>query len=415
MRFKILSCILFFSFAVCANGAEKIKPNELEKKGFTRAEEQIANQLAGQPNTNRYPRTSKNGKLVTTPKTDWTEGFFPGCIWYVYQYNHKDSWKKDAIRWTEALESLKTLTSHHDIGFLMYCSYGNAYRLTGNKQYRDVLITAARSLCTRFNEKVGCIKSWNYRKAWNGKDEWFYPVIIDNMMNLELLYFAAKETGDTLFTHVANRHAETTAKYHFRDDYSTYHVVDYSTKTGQPLHRATCQGFSDNSMWARGQAWAIYGFTMAYRETKRKDFLNVAVHAADRWLSDPNLPKDGVPYWDFNAGQPGYKADWNYDPQKFNPMPRDASAAAITASALLELAKYVSNGAKYKKAALHILNSLTSPEYLAEKGTNCNFVLKHSVGSIPHGAEIDVPLVYADYYYLEALLRANGVKTFTTK
>lgn len=385
---------------------ERNAKDDFVKLGFERAAVQLKEQLKAVPQPTAYPRTlSPEGKLVATPKNDWTEGFYPGCLWYAYQYTGDEQLKASAVKWTEALEPLKKLTSHHDIGFLMYCSFGNAYRLTGNDHYRDVLIESARSLCTRFNEKTGCIESWNYRKAWNGKDEWFYPVIIDNMMNLELLYFATRMTGDTLYAHVANRHAETTAKNHFRADYSTYHVVNYDEETGEVLHQATCQGFSDNSTWARGQAWAIYGFTMAYRESGRKDFLEVAVRAADCWLNHPNLPEDGIPYWDFNAGQEGYTPDWNYDPQRFPRTPRDASAAAITASALLELAGYTPDGSRYKAAAEHILKSLSSPAYLAEPGSNGNFVLMHSVGSIPHGSEIDVPLVYADYYYLEALTR----------
>lgn len=385
---------------------ERNAKDDFVKLGFERAAVQLKEQLKAVPQPTAYPRTlNPEGKLVATPKNDWTEGFYPGCLWYAYQYTGDEQLKASAVKWTEALEPLKKLTSHHDIGFLMYCSFGNAYRLTGNDHYRDVLIESARSLCTRFKEKTGCIESWNYRKAWNGKDEWFYPVIIDNMMNLELLYFATRMTGDTLYAHVANRHAETTAKNHFRADYSAYHVVNYDEETGEVLHQATCQGFSDNSTWARGQAWAIYGFTMAYRESGRKDFLEVAVRAADCWLNHPNLPEDGIPYWDFNAGQEGYTPDWNYDPQRFPRTPRDASAAAITASALLELAGYTPDGSRYKAAAEHILKSLSSPAYLAEPGSNGNFVLMHSVGSIPHGSEIDVPLVYADYYYLEALTR----------
>lgn len=222
------------------------------------------------------------------------------------------------------------------------------------------------------------------------------------------MYFATKVTGDSIYAQVANKHAETTAKNQFRTDYSNYHVVNYDENTGEVLHKATCQGLSDNSAWARGQAWAIYGYTMAYRETKRTDFLNMAVKTADFWLNHSNLPEDGVPYWDFNAGQEGYVPDWNYDPQEFKVIPRDASAAAITASAFLELTDYTSGGEKYERAAEHILQSLSSSEYLAVPETNCNFVLKHSVGSIPHGNEIDVPLVYADYYYLEALLKYNN-------
>lgn len=372
---------------------------------FAVAEQHLNNQLVAVPEPVEFPRTIKNGKLRTTRMNDWTEGFYPGCLWYIYENNRKDEWKQRALQWTEALEPLKKLTSHHDIGFLMYCSFGNAYRLTGNEKYKEILIESANSLCTRFNEKTGCIESWNYRKAWNGKDEWFFPVIIDNMMNLELLYFATKMTGDQKYARVANIHAQTTARNQFREDYSNYHVINYDTETGKVLHKATCQGFSDNSAWARGQAWAIYGYTMCYRETKNVDFLNLAVDLAGFWLNHPNMPADGVPYWDFNAGQEGYVPDWKYDASQFNVIPRDASAAAIVASAFLELSGYTSNGDMYYKAAEHILQSLSSPTYLAAPGDNCNFILKHSVGSIPHGQEIDVPLVYADYYYLEALMR----------
>lgn len=396
--------------SVCCLSCTEKKQGGMVENVFSVAERQLAAQLKAVPEPVAFPRTIRNGELYTTKMNDWTEGFYPGCLWYIYENNRDESWKQSALKWTEALEPLKKLTNHHDIGFLMYCSFGNAYRLTGNEAYKDVLVESARSLCTRFNEKTGCIESWNYRKAWNGKDEWFFPVIIDNMMNLELLYFATKVTGDSLFAKVANKHAATTARNHFRDDYSSYHVVNYDEETGEVLHKATCQGFSDNSTWARGQAWAIYGYTMAYRETKNPDFLNMAVHTADFWLNHPRLPEDGIPYWDFNAGQEGYVPDWNYDPQRFKVIPRDASAAAIAASAFLELSEYVTEGKKYFKAAEQILQSLSSSEYVAEPGTNCNFILKHSVGSIPHGVEIDVPLVYADYYYLEALMRYKNKK-----
>lgn len=406
MKVFYVLCISVLVLIACSGGED----TSIVEQGFTRAEQQLSNQLKAVPEATEYPRTiGKDGKLKVTRKNDWTEGFYPGCLWYVYEYTNKEDWKKAAIKWTESLEPLKKMTNHHDIGFLMYCSFGNAYRLTGNEAYKDVLVESARSLCTRFNEKTGCIKSWNYRKSWNGKDEWFYPVIIDNMMNLELLYFATKVTGDSVYAKVANRHAETTAKNQFREDYSNYHVVNYDAETGEVLNQATCQGFSDNSAWARGQAWAIYGYIMAYRETHRQDFLDMAVHTADFWLNHPNLPEDGIPYWDFNAGQEDYVPDWNYDPEIFKVVPRDASAAAIVASAFLELSGYVTDGKKYSAAAAHILKSLSSPAYLAEPGTNCNFILMHSVGSIPHGEEIDVPLIYADYYYLEALMRYKNM------
>lgn len=402
---KTIGLLIVSSFIVLACGQPKSDELRMVEDRFTVAEQHLNNQLVAVPAPTEFPRTIKDGKLKTTRMNDWTEGFYPGCLWYIYENNRQETWKQHAIQWTEALEPLKKMTNHHDIGFLMYCSFGNGYRLTGNEKYKEILIESANSLCTRFNEKTKCIESWNYRKAWNGKDEWFFPVIIDNMMNLELLYFATKVTGDDKYARIANTHAETTARNQFRKDYSNYHVVNYDTETGAVLHQATCQGFSDNSAWARGQAWAIYGYTMAYRETKKTEFLDLAVHLADFWLNHPRMPEDGVPYWDFNAGQEGYVPDWNYDPAQFKVIPRDASAAAIVASAFLELSGYTPDGEKYYKAAQHILQSLSSPDYLATSGSNCNFVLMHSVGSIPHGQEIDVPLVYADYYYLEALTR----------
>ena len=257
MKVFYVLCISVLVLIACSGGED----TSIVEQGFTRAEQQLSNQLKAVPEATEYPRTiGKDGKLKVTRKNDWTEGFYPGCLWYVYEYTNKEDWKKAAIKWTESLEPLKKMTNHHDIGFLMYCSFGNAYRLTGNEAYKDVLVESARSLCTRFNEKTGCIKSWNYRKSWNGKDEWFYPVIIDNMMNLELLYFATKVTGDSVYAKVANRHAETTAKNQFREDYSNYHVVNYDAETGEVLNQATCQGFS-GTRTGMGYLWLYNGLS----------------------------------------------------------------------------------------------------------------------------------------------------------
>jgi chondroitin AC lyase len=382
------------------------------KHSFSIAQKQYELQNELFPVADKYPRTLKNGKLVTTKLNDWTEGFFPGCLWYLFENNKQDQWKNMALKWTIPMEKLQYVTSHHDIGFLMYCSYGNAYRLTKEEKYKDVLVQSAKSLCTRFSEKTGCIKSWNYRESWDKKDKWYYPVIIDNMMNLELLYFATQVTGDKSYADVATKHAETTAINHFRPDFSSYHVVNYDPNNGQVLFRGTCQGYSDSSTWARGQAWAIYGFTMVYRFTKRKEFLDLAKNLADYWLNNSNMPKDGIPYWDFNAGYKGHlPANWANGRPAPQIQPRDASAAAITSSALFELSSYLNNDTRYYNAAVKILKSLSSPAYLAQPGENGNFILKHSVGSLPHGAEIDVPLVYADYYYLEAMNRYLNYKS----
>lgn len=355
-----------------------------------------------------FPRTTnKEGKMITTSMYDWTPGFFPGSLWYAYEQTKDPVWKQEAVKWTEKLEPLKDFTQHHDLGFMMYCSYGNAYRLTGNKAYRDILIQGARSLSTRFNPVTRSIKSWNAFKSWHGQQMYYYPVIIDNLMNLELLFFASRETGDTSFRHIAVSHAETAMHNQVRPDYSSYHVVCYDTTNGKVLARETAQGYADNSTWSRGQAWGIYGFTMIYRETHDPRFLKTAAGMADWFLGNKNLPEDKVPYWDFNAEEAGYKPGIRSNASKVKIKYRDVSAAAIVSSALFELSGYVdkNKGEQYRKAAIAILHSLASAAYRAPEGMNGNFILMHSVGSIPHNAEIDVPLVYADYYFMEALER----------
>lgn len=354
-----------------------------------------------------FPRTTDGqGKMVTTNMYDWTPGFFPGSLWYAYQNKADAAMKAAAIRWTEKLEPLKDFKDHHDLGFMMYCSYGNAYRLTDNQQYRDHLVQAARSLCTRFNPTVGCIKSWNKFQSWHGETAYYFPVIIDNMMNLELLFFATEVTGDSSFYKIAVTHADNTLRYQFREDHSSYHVVCYDTLTGKVLGRETAQGFADNSTWSRGQAWAIYGYTMTYRKTKDPRYLQAAMGMADFYLGHRNLPADKVPYWDFNIGQSGYTPGVRSYAVKESSALRDVSAAAITTSGLFELSQYAGDqGPRYKQAAIDMLHVLASPAYKASPGENGHFLLKHSVGSIPHQTEIDVPLVYADYYFLEALHR----------
>ena len=354
-----------------------------------------------------FPKTINGlAELQLTNKYDWTAGFFSGNLWYAYEATKNDTLKANAIKWTEKLESLKNYTKHHDLGFMLYCSYGNAYRLTGNEKYKAVLVQAAKSLSTRFSPVTGSIKSWDVFNSWDGRKKYFYPVIIDNMMNLELLFFASKVTGDPYYKNIAITHALNTMKNQVREDYSCYHVVCYDSATGKVLAKETGQGYSNNSTWSRGQSWAIYGFTMVYRETGDKRFLTTAKKMADYYINNPELPVDKVPYWDFNANDSGYVPSVgsyaNQMPVKY----RDASAAAITASALFELSTYLGDdGEKYKKVAITILHSLSGSAYRAKIGENGDFILKHSVGSVAHDAEIDVPLVYADYYFLEALNR----------
>ena len=397
-------------------------PQDIVATSFKTAELQYAQLAKEADSAGTFPRTlDAEGKLVGTDEWDWTGGFFPGALWYIYQYSGDSTVKAEATHWTEALEKAKDLTQHHDIGFVMYCSYGNALRLEKDsakrKAYEAILLHSAESAMSRYNPKVGLIKSWNEKAAWDGKTIWKYPVIIDNMMNLELLFFASEKTGDPKYREAAISHARKTMKNHFRDDYSTYHVVDYDTINGEAIHQQTNQGYADNSTWSRGQGWAIYGFTLMYRETRDTAFLHTAKRAADFYIGHPNMPEDKVPYWDFNAGQEGYVSDVDFSSRKLDYIPRDASAAAVAASGLLELSTY-SEGAeaqKYVDFAEQSLQSLASPEYLAAPGSNGGFLLKHSVGSLPHNTEVDGPLIYADYYFLEALLRYQQLHAATDK
>jgi len=369
--------------------------------------DQYSNMLDAAEDLSKIPRRiDEEGKLVTTGIYGWTSGFFAGSLWYIYEISGEEKWKEEAIKWTETLDTIQYWSGNHDVGFMMNCSYGNGLRLTGNEAYKPVLIQTAESLIKRYNPHAKSLESWDYRKAWDGMTAWYFPVIIDNMMNLELLFEASKLSGDKRFEEIALQHAQTTLKNHYRQDFSAYHVVDYDTLTGEVLDQATCQGFVDESSWARGQAWGLYGIVTCYRYTMDKQYLEFAENVADYIISHPNMPQDMVPYWDFNVDDPGLAPEWDYDASMFKEIPRDASAAAIICSALFELCQYADEKSeKYYDAATSILNSLASPNYLALEGKNKYFLLNHSVGSIPHGVEIDVPLVYADYYFLEALLR----------
>ncbi len=337
----------------------------------------------------QLPRTiDAEGNLITENSRWWTSGFYPGCLWYLYEYSGDNNMEEDAKEMTSRVEREKYTTNNHDVGFILYCSFGNGLRITGEESYKEVLLTGAKSLCTRFRPNIGCIQSWGSRRQWQ------CPVIIDNMMNLELLMWAFKESGDSSFYHIAVSHADTTMKYHFRPDYSTYHVVSYDTITGAVEARQTSQGAADESSWARGQSWGLYGYTMMYRETGLERYLLQAQHMADFLINNPNLPEDKIPYWDYDA--PGI-------PDAL----RDASAGAIMASALIELSGLTGGekGKEYLGVAEKQLRTLASPSYTARPGENGNFILMHSVGSLPAKSEVDVPLSYADYYFIEALMR----------
>jgi unsaturated chondroitin disaccharide hydrolase len=386
-----LFCSMLLVLAVLFTQAQKLN------KVFSDAEKQTRVMLkeipAAQAGKSELvsPRTLDKGNLRLVQSRDWTSGFFPGVLWFLYEYTGNNEWLPLAKSYTANIEKEKWNGGTHDMGFKIYCSFGTGYRLTNDQQYRDVIIQSARTLSTRFNKTIGCLRSWDHNK-----DKWDFPVIIDNMMNLELLFAATKLTGDSSFYKIAVSHANTTMKNHFRPDYSSYHVIDYDSTTGNVRKKNTHQGYSHESAWSRGQAWALYGYTMCYRETKDPAYLQQAENIAKYMFTHKNMPSDLVPYYDFDA--PGIPNE-----------PRDASAAAVSASGLYELSTYSKNGKQYRKWADKICESLTK-NYRSPIGENKGFLLLHSTGSKPGNSEVDVPLSYADYYYLEALLRSRKLK-----
>lgn len=337
-----------------------------------------------------FPRSmgKSDKKWHVVKANDWTSGFFPGLLWYMYQYTGDISWKNEAIARTQVLDAQKYNNHTHDIGFMIFNSFGNGYRLTKNQQYKKTMLIAAQTLASRYNPKVGCIRSWDAGR-------WKYPVIIDNMMNTELLFWAAKNGGSSNLYKIALNHSLKTAKNHVRADGSTYHVVDYNPANGQVISKGTRQGYADESVWARGQAWGIYGFTMAYRYTKDERLLETAKKVSNYYID--NLPEDYVPYWDFKA-------------PKIPNEEKDVSAAAIAASGLFELSGYVkgNESERYRSTAVNTIKSLASPKYLA-KGTKSHGILLHSVGDHPGGLEIDNSIIYADYYFVESLVKYKKI------
>ncbi len=361
---------------------------------FTVATEQYKEMEARLDDTTLPRSFTKDGEFVTSLPKWWCSGFYPGTLWYIYEYTGDSEILAQAEKNTLKLDSIKFVTHDHDVGFQINCSYGNGLRLTGNKAYADVLRTAAHSLATRFNPNAGTTKSWDF--VHKGRD-WQHPVIIDNMMNLELFLSVADMFGEDDLREIACTHANTTMKNHFRPDFTSYHLVDYDAETGEVRTKHTVQGYADDSAWARGQAWGLYAYAMMFRFTQQESYLTQAQKIADMLLE--RLPEDGIPYWDFNA------------PNIPNEL-RDASAAAIIASGLIELSTFTrdaESSAKYLAMAEKQLRELASPAYLAEVGDNGNFLLKHSVGSLPGNVEVDVPLTYADYYFVEALLRYKNL------
>ncbi len=405
----VLLTIMFLGVFACKNNKEeaattpkKETKEDLIKRVFTFSEKQYDSLIHRIENNKPLlqPRgITEEGELRLKPYQDWTSGFFPGSLWYIYNYHHSKENKANAIKFTEALDSVKYITNSHDVGFMLGCSYGNGILFLKNNHYKDVVVQGAKSLATRYRPVIGAIQSWDTTPdmGWISERGWNTPIIIDNMMNLELLFRAAEYSKDTTLYNIAVNHAKTTLKNHFRDDYSSYHVVDYDAKTGKVRSKQTAQGYEDWTSWARGQAWGLYGFTQTYENTKDTLFLEQAKKIANYIMTSKKIPADHIPYWD-------------YDAPNIPNEPRDASAAAITASALLTLQQFVPEKRTEMIAyAESILRRLSSDDYLAKYGKNQGFILMHSVGNIHTGEENDKPLNYADYYFLEALSKWRDI------
>jgi len=380
---------------VCYSCTSRVQEKSFTGSALQKAAGQLAQLTDLAQEKGQNPRNSDpEGNIGWIGKNyDWTEGFFPGTLWLMYEATGDDSWKEHAEYFQGLYVSHKDQKNDHDLGFIFNCSYGQAYRLTGNEAYKQVVIDAANSLMKSYNPNVGLIMSWDVNQQWVKKLGWQYPVIIDNMMNLEMLFEATSFTGDSTYWNAAVSHASRTLENHFRDNYSSYHVLDYDSISGDVRSKQTNQGYGDETAWARGQAWGLYGYAMCYRYTQNTKFLEQADQIATFLKNHPNMPADKVPYWDYD------------DPAIPNTY-RDASAAAIMASALLELDGY-STKQGYGEWATEILKSINE-NYTNNLNDPCKFIVKHVVGNYPINSELDVSINYADYYYVEALLRLKN-------
>lgn len=373
--------------------AQNSSRNEIMKKliseNYALAESQYTLMMKSVP-TDRLPQSfdANKNQLISREITWWCTGFYPGSLLYIYEQTKNEVIKAEAMRALKVIEPNQFYTGNHDLGFMMYCSYGNAYRLFKDEKYKQIIFNSAASLATRYRPTMKSIQSWNKNQYFN------CPVIIDNMMNLEMMNWVSQNGGDAKYQQIAITHANTSMKEFYRSDYSSFHVVDFDEKTGKVLRKTTHQGAANTSAWSRGQAWGLYGYITMYRATKNIAYLNHAKKIAAFYLNHPNLPEDKVPYWDFDAGQQPIAK-------------RDASAAAITASALMELAQFTTGAEKekYINDGVKMIQSLSSDNYRSKPGENGGFLIKHCVGALTLNSEIDVPLIYADYYFLEALKR----------
>jgi len=372
-----------FPFFTNATGTSPLTNTSITKI-FETVKKQFTDSLKIIPR-NRFPKETDNtGKWQTTKASGWTSGFYPGILWLLYEQSGNKSYAEEARLRENFLSSQQYNTATHDVGFMIFNSFGNAYRLTKNDKDKKIILRTAQSMATRFNPKVGLIRSWR-------SDQNSYQVIIDNLMNLELLFWSAKNGGDPGLLEIAKSHAKNTARDFVRDDGSTFHLVNYDKTTGRRISRTTAQGYKPDSTWARGQAWAIYGFSIAYRETRDLTFLYTARKVADYYMK--NIPDDFIPYWDFNV------------PNK-SQEPRDSSAAAIAASGLLELSKLEispSRSLKYQEFAGNTLTSLASKNYFNQSKNQASILLHGTYNKNTN--DYDRGTIWGDYYFIEALLK----------
>lgn len=383
----VLSAVVFLFMGCKKTVGKKLKednPELLRNERYKRLLEYPLDSTSFPRSTSLHPE-----KVLKVGSSDWTSGFFAGNLWQLYSLTGDEQYKTKAQLWTAFIEKEKYNDGTHDMGFKVFCSFGKGLAIEENEAYKKIIVKSAQTLVTRFQPNVGAIRSWDFNRK-----KWEFPVIIDNMMNLELLFEATKISGDSTYHKIAVKHANKTLNNHVRKNNSTYHVVVYDTINGNVKDKITHQGFNDQSSWSRGQAWCVYGFTMCYRYTKKKAYLHQAIRTAEFFLNHKNLPEDGIPYWDF-------------DDTSIPKSPKDVSAATIMCSSLLELYDYTNNK-DFLAYSNKVLNTLNSTEYILNTTIEAPFILKHSTGNWPKNDEIDVPIVYADYYYLEALLRSKN-------
>ncbi|MEZ3443156.1 DUF4995 domain-containing protein [uncultured Alistipes sp.] len=387
-KILLLAGILLMAFSACNRSDKKV---EALKHAIDVAEYQLKQSAAEFDTTQLFPRSWKADKFRAVDAYDWTSGFFPGSLWIGYQLTGDEALKSEAEKYTARLHEIPAYKGTHDLGFMVFCSYGMQQAIENDEVSAAAIVEASNSLSSRFCDSVGLIRSWDF-------GPWNYPVIIDNMMNLEMLFWASRHTGDKSYYDIAVRHADNTLANHFREDNSSYHVISYNND-GTVESKGTFQGFADDSSWARGQAWGLYGYTMSYRETGLERYLEHAQKIAELIMNHPNTPEDRIPYWDYNA-------------PNIPDAPRDTSAAAVMASALFELSTMVEGelSQRYFDYGETLLMALSSDAYLAKKGENGGFILMHATGHLPANSEIDVPLNYGDYYYLEAIRRYLGLR-----